>query len=427
MVVPSLWEPYGLRSSPFFQDELRPADGEHPISLFVGREAETQRIERRLVSDPHTRSIVQGEPGVGKTSFVNRIKADAAGLGIATWEHPVRITQETTLASFVADVLRILVRIRSAAGLTNDRGDFWPRTVRWLEGGELRGGSLTAFGVGGGVTRSFVAPQAPQDPLYEHLGQALHDSAEELGQPVLLHVNNLENLARDTVKSTALLLRDLRDYLLIPGAHWVFVGASGIEDQIFRVFDQVGGIFPAAETLDPLTPDEMARLLELRYQHLRIDGRELVQPIEPAVAARLYALYQGDLRNFLRLLGDAAERILGVRGVTPMNEDEVLRHASGDYQRRLQAGLSRGDFEHLGRLVASFGGGDPEFRVTEVAKILGISQPSASDLVDRLLERRLIRRTRTAGRSVYYRPTGAVLVALGSRPDALLEASRSRS
>jgi AAA ATPase domain len=424
MDVSRLWEPYGLRSSPFFQDELKPTDGDHPMSLFVGREEELRRIERRVVSDPHTRTIVEGDPGVGKTSFVNRVKADAAALSVATYEHPIRITQETSLATFVADVLRTIVRIRSAAELDNEQGKFWKRTVKWLEGGEIRGGSVSVFGVAGGVTRTFVPPQAPRDALYEHLGEALRRVTDELARPVLLHVNNLENLTGARAQETALLLRDLRDYLLLPGAHWVFVGATGIEDDLFRVYDQVGGIFPAADVLRPLTPAEIEQLLERRFEHLRVDGRVLVEPIVPREAAGLYALYQGDLRNFLRLLSDAADRILGVRSVAPMSQAEVLRHAAVDYQRQFRSRVSSTDFEHLAALVAGHGGADPEFRVTDAARLLKLSQPSASDLVQRLVERRLLHQTRTVGRSVYYRPTGAVLVAFGVSPDALTAEAR---
>jgi hypothetical protein len=236
---------------------------------------------------------------------------------------------------------------------------------------------------------------------------------------VLLHVDNLENLTRARAKETALLLLDLRDYLLLPGAHWVFVGATGIEDEVFRAYDQVSGIFPVADVLRPLTPQQIEQLLERRYDHLRVGSRALVEPIVPREAAGLYALYQGDLRNFLRLLSDAADRILGVRGVAPMTRAEVLRHASADYQRQFRSSISTNEFEHLAKLVAGHGGADPEFRVTDAARLLKVSQPSASDLVQRLVERRFLRQTRTVGRSVYYRPSGAVLVAFGVSPDAL--------
>jgi hypothetical protein len=245
--VANLWRPYGLRSSPFFQNELRAGDPTHPVSLFVGREEEARRVQRRISSDPATRTIVQGSPGVGKTSFVNWLKSEIAAHGVVTYEHPIRINADSTRTTFVADTLRTLARIRASSELSNGNDRFWERTARYLEGAELVGGSASFHGIGMGVTRSYVAPQAPADSLYEHLGQAIGYLQDELNAPVLLHVNNLENL--EDPAATAILLRDLRDYLLLEGAHWVFVGALGIEDDVFRVHTQVSGIFPAAETL----------------------------------------------------------------------------------------------------------------------------------------------------------------------------------
>src|SRR5680860_147883 len=209
MRLSSLWEPYGLRASPFFQDELSPIGFEHPVSLFVGRDEARERIIRRLVSDPKSRTIVQGDPGVGKTSFVNRIKAEAAENGMISYEHPIRITSRTTLMSFVADSLRTILRMRSSSERSADEA-FWKSTARLLDG---------------------VEP----DALYEHLGEALVRINEEIGAPVLLHVNKLEN-------ASAQLILDLRDYLQLKGAHWIFVGSRGIEADVFRAHRQVSGI-----------------------------------------------------------------------------------------------------------------------------------------------------------------------------------------
>jgi DNA-binding MarR family transcriptional regulator len=419
MAVPNLWEPFGLRGSPFFQEELRPSgEDEHPITLFVGRTEELRRIARRVVSDRSSRTIVQGDPGIGKTSFVNRLKAEVAGAGVLTHEYPVRITSETTRSSFVADVLRTLVRIRLAAGPGDrDADPFWKKTVRLLEGEEILGGSMSAFGIGAGVSREYVTPQAPADSLFEHLGEALERMHADFGSRVLLHVNNLENLSARDARDTAVLLRDLRDYLLLPGAHWVFVGATGVEESIFRHFPQVGGIFPQAETLQPLEPAQIEELLSLRYAYLAIEGRTPVPPVRPAAAARLYTLYQGDLRDFLRMLGDAADRGLGLRGVEPMTEAEVLHYVASSYERGLRRRIGDGDFQALSRIVAAAKGGDPEFRVTDAVAILGITQPGASQMVDRLVRSGVIRQTRSRGRSVYYRPTGEMLAALGAGPD----------
>lgn len=412
--IASLWEPYGLRGTPFFQEELRPGDADHPVELFVGREAELNRVLRRLVSDISSRTIVQGEPGLGKTSFVNRIKADVVGRGIATYAHPIRIRSGMTASMLVADALRLLLRVRLARGWKADEGGFWARTARLLEGGELYGGSVSGFGVGVGMSRSFTGPQVPLDTLYEHLGEALERMREVSRGGVLIHVNNLENLTEEDLDEAAALLRDLRDHLLLPGAHWIFAGAAGV-DAAFRRFAQVDGIFPAAETLQPLEAREIEQLLELRYKHLKVPRRRLVPPIEPVVAAQLYSLYEGDLRNFLRLLGDAAERGLGLGGAEPLELHDVVRYTAGDYALHLRQRIGDGDFEHLRRLTEE-AGAPHEFRVTDAARILGMKQSSASQLIERLQRGRAIRRIRVEGKSVFYRPVGSVLVALGRAP-----------
>ena len=137
----SLWQPFGLRSSPFFQDELKPsATAERPISLFVGRRREVERLTRRLVSDSASRTIIEGDAGIGKTSFVNRLKSEVFAHGIASHEHPIRITSDMTWPVFVREALRTVLRIRLGLGLDNTGDDFWRRTVLMLEGGETWGG-----------------------------------------------------------------------------------------------------------------------------------------------------------------------------------------------------------------------------------------------------------------------------------------------
>jgi len=413
--IASLWEPFGLRASPFFQEELRASDPEHPVELFVGRELELARAARRIVSDASSRTIVQGDPGIGKTSFINRIKLEVAAQGIATYEHPIRIQTGSTPSSLIADTLRLLLRIRLASNWTGDSKGFWAKTTRLLEGEELRGGSVSAFGVGAGLSRGFVAPQVGLDSLYEHLGEALSLMRRKSRGGVLIHVNNLENLTEEDAEEASALLRDLRDHLLLPGGHWIFGGASGV-DAVFRRFAQVDGIFPAAETLRPLSPANIEVLLTRRYEHLAIDGKTMIAPIDPAVAARLYSLYQGDLRNFLRLLADAAERGLGLASARPMTVEEVIRHTAPDYAHALRARIGETDLAYLQTITATLAT-PPEFRVTDAARVLRMKQASASQLVDRLQKAGVLRRVRAAGRSVYYSPVGAVLVASGRFPE----------
>lgn len=119
----------------------------------------------------------------------------------------------------------------------------WPRIVRWLEGDDIRSGSVSVLGVGAGISRSHVPPRAPVEPLHEFLSYALAEMTEELGRSVLVHVNNLENLTAQRTGELALLMRDLRDYLLLPVRTGDFeslrslVASRSEQEHEFRVTD----------------------------------------------------------------------------------------------------------------------------------------------------------------------------------------------
>src|SRR5690606_18073866 len=100
--------------------------------------------------------------------------------------------------------------------------------------------------------------------------------------------------------------------------------------------------------------------------------------------------------------------------IRPMTPAEVTRSVAGDYARRLRRTLGEADYGHLEQIFSAVAEDAGEFRVADAARILPITQASASDLVARLLAHRAIRRVRSSGRSIYYRPTGEALVAFGA-------------
>src|SRR5918992_2628224 len=112
--VASPWTPYGLTDDPFFQAPLSPSsEAARPITLFVGRDAEIRLLGGQVVGASSSRAIVEGAPGVGKTSFVNRLKVALAERGVLTHERPVRAAPGMTGRQFVAEVLRVLLQIRA--------------------------------------------------------------------------------------------------------------------------------------------------------------------------------------------------------------------------------------------------------------------------------------------------------------------------
>lgn len=418
MSIVNAWNLYGLRSSPFFQEELRAAPGAaYPVELlFVGREDELARVGRQIGGSTSSRVLVQGLPGLGKTSFVNRLKADLAAGGALTHDQPIRITSAATPLGFTADVLRVLLRIQTAQGLSTDR--FWEHAARLVEGQDVLAGGVSLLSVGFQVEKARIPPDLAITSLYEVITEALDRIHRETGGPVLLHVDNLESMAEGDAKKAAALLLDVRDYLMLPHAHWVFVGAEGIENSVFKVYPQVRSIFPSPITLSPLSVDELQTLLQRRYAHLRLDRKK--PPVEPILigdAARLYAHYRGDLRNFLRLLSEAADLALGVDRVEPLSLETIVRRVGPRYAEALEAQLGANDRAHLATIIAKRPDpSDYEFRVTDVQRRLGLSQPGATGITNRLLTAGAIRRTRVQGKSTYYVPAGDARIAFGT-PD----------
>lgn len=469
-IVANAWRPFGLRADPYFQEALTPeADADHPTTLFVGRAEELRLLGSQMLGATSSRAVVQGPFGVGKTSFVNRLKTLVAEHGVLTHAAPVRVTGDMTPQGFTAEVLRALTQVRAsqraaprapaAAGApastlpeAPEATAFWRRLGRLLEGEDLIGGGVSLAGMGASVTRGRIAAERREVSLYPELEQAVaylagagtlppggivpggiaggagaagrsdasrraagtgRSRSRAVGGRVLIHVNNFENLTRTDTARAAGLVQDLRDYFLIPHSHWVFVGAANLETDVFRASAAVSGIVPIVADLPPLTADEVAALLARRYERLRV-GLRFVEPVAPAAVAELYDRYGGDLRNFLRLLSNAVQRRPIAERPEPLTARAAVQTMAPTYRRTLVRQLGEVDAGHLAVLVE---GGAPGMRVrsADIAARTGLAKASVTELLGRLEARGAIRHDATEGRSTYYRlhPDVEVAFALG--------------
>lgn len=173
----------------------------------------------------------------------------------------------------------------------------------------LRGGglSVSAFAVGGGVSRSEGVSQPPSPLLLEGpraLRHLLSYALKEGCRGVVLHLNNLENLSASEAQRAADVLRGVRDQvLLLEGLHLILVGKTDAVRAAVLRHPQVRSVFAVPLVLSPLGLAEVELLLQKRYeaQWLETD-RPWTAPVEPAVIQALYGLFRGDLRAMLQTL-----------------------------------------------------------------------------------------------------------------------------
>lgn len=427
LTIGSPWAPYGLRDDPYFQQALQPRTGDdaaRPASLHVGRTDELTLLANQIVGSRSSRAIIQGGAGVGKTSFVNWLKTALAERGVLTHETPVRVQTGMGPREFLGEVLKVLLQIRATAVAARAAGSrpptrpesaaeaaFWLRLTRLVDGEDSLAGGATIGTFGAQLERVRI-PAEIHGSLFTELEQALAYLSEDGTRRILIHVNNMEGLHGPEARGAADLMQQVRDAFLFEHGHWLFVGTTGIEEDIFRVHPQVGGIIPLSVSLRPLAPNEVGTLLEKRYWHLR-NGFRFTPPVATADAEALYARYHGHLRDFLRLLSGAVQRHAVTAPGMSLSAEHVVRTMAATYAASLMSRISKEDAQAL---QATLGGQpfDAEFRVTDIARCADTTQALASRLVVRLMETQVIHESRRRGRSVYYRVRhGDDTVALG--------------
>jgi type II secretory pathway predicted ATPase ExeA len=104
MALPNLWGLYNLRSSPFFQATLRADSQTTPLHLFVGRQRERQLLLTTIGSSASSRQAVAGRPGIGKTTLVQTVKADAQAEGYWSSDEIIPINAEGASAHLLGQL-----------------------------------------------------------------------------------------------------------------------------------------------------------------------------------------------------------------------------------------------------------------------------------------------------------------------------------
>ncbi len=431
--IASVWTAYGLSDDPFFQMPLEPShdpSADRPATLHVGRQRELDIVASRVLSDANSRSLVHGAAGVGKTSFVAKLKALLLGHHVLMHAEPVRVQEGMTPRHFLAEVLKVLLQIHATEvagkGWMDDmtarfkgaktEQEFWTRLRCIIYGEDTQGGGASAGFLGGQYQPVRIAGEIPDMSLFDEVKHALAFLSRGGQRRILIHVNTLESMADENMSAAARLMSQVRDVFLAPHGHWLFVGTTEIEDGIFRVHSQVSSIIPPATALEALSVEEVTDLIRRRYKHLQ-RGLKMVEPIQAEEAGFLFARYLGDLRKFLTLTSEGVRQHALRRPGEQITMYELIASLAEHHFR--QSLLKRVSHEDAANMRTALAGErfDMEFHAAELKRrIQTISQPTASALIRRCEAAGVIAFARKQGRSVFYRVAdGDIAVALEMR------------
>lgn len=433
---------YNLAESPFFQDPLRTGDrAQHRLDLFVGREAEADRLLGGIGGRPtSSRQVIHGPPGVGKSTLAQYVKARAARERVLSSPGAVSLGHaddtDTVCVRILSYVYEAVVSNGDFTTKAIEAVDEARQVVRVFRVDNYSGGVSVPLlgGVSGGRSKAYVNPSTARPGLVvpELLRRLYRVAEEHIGaRGILVHVNNLENLTEADAKRAAAIIRDIRDTcLLADGFHWLVVGTVDALRTVVSAQPQVRSVFMMPRALAPLSDAEVDELLARRYEHLRADQKRPVRvPVESDVVRELYTLFRGDLRGTLRALDEAAQELLGYGTdgpVAPMALADVRAVLRRVYAEEMHNALTSALSGHLRRLAERGAlDGDGLFTQKDVVRLWGVSQPAASKVLGELQRQGYVtevdrREPDDGGRPVtHYALTGAArLVFDGIRPPA---------
>ena len=407
MALPNLWSLYNLRSSPYFQATLRADSQATSLRLFVGRQRERQLLLTTIGSSASSRQAVAGRPGIGKTTLVQTVKADAQAGGYWSSDEIIPINAEGASEHLLGQLLSgvydaVLANCPTAAGPEVEAAQQLVRSIR------LRGGGLTlsAFGLGlGGSQSESVAtppgallldgPRVLRDLLRYAIGQ---------GAPgIVLHLNNLENLSE-------------ADASRHDGLHLIVVGTTDAVRTVVQSHTQIRSVFSNPVVLEPLALRDVEQLLANRYEALQLDpSSPWRSPVDIAVVQRLYELFRGDLRGLLKALEDGITALLGLTSagaeVTPVGLDDLLLTLRQRNQAELQEQLGDTAWERL----LGWAKEDSASTQTQaqLVDLWQVKQPSVSQTLQQLIEAGAVEALPRRGReAIQYLMTGTARLAL---------------
>jgi DNA-binding transcriptional ArsR family regulator/GTPase SAR1 family protein len=299
-----IWELYGLKENPFSTNPLLVLGGVIPITCFIGREKELERITKQFRSKGGSRTLVVGDFGVGKTSFVNFARYKARERGHFSPIKEIGIQEGWSAQDFV---ISTLYAISISLQLTDTKNLLNVETLKKIESLTAidrvvsRSGDLSFMGTGGGYSEERgTSSTIPFMALEDLLQTTIKEIYGKTNKEVILHYNNLERLSERSIRKV---FEDLRDTFQMEHTHFVFVGNLSVEG-IIQSMPRVASIFSERIPLGTMGYKEIEEILDTRLNQMKM-SETVIKPYDSSAFGTLYNLYRGNIRDILNSFNTA--------------------------------------------------------------------------------------------------------------------------
>lgn len=418
LLTQNLWKRYGFSGDPFETYPLpisydRPEAGLSVMNAYVrrGGPLDPGNVLINFMKNPGGgRIAIEGEPGVGKTTFVNfhrfewEFKADPPLISPVTH---ISVQKHWKEEDFLLNILSALsARIRLEESINFSKNELLQEISaitgihRDTDGGFGLSASIAGFG--GGVNHSsassFHIGNVTTVNLREYLKKLVGFVQSELGfEGVIFHLDNLELLGHSSDSLLQQFFEDIRDVLQEPNIYYIFVGYPGMYQSVIAQSQRVKSIFfDKPLFLDPLSLDQVREIIDLRYEVLGMTGKSWIKPVEDEVIDFYYETFDGKIRNIMNGITSLISHIPDSYANT-LTVAEVSGLLKEILENELRPTLTKNEKNVLG-IAARL----KVFNPTALAKETGKSRQMINKHLKKFLELSYVRHGEKVGRSQMY-------------------------
>ncbi|MDO8659956.1 MAG: ATP-binding protein [Candidatus Parcubacteria bacterium] len=311
----NIWELYGLRTNPFFTGPLILFGGEMDLQLgFVGREEEVRRLQSVINGHGGSRILVSGDVGVGKTTFVNYVRATASQKKFFTPLKEIAVQPEWTGADFILNTLSsIYYTLKRRTDI--DEKLLSSEIIKKLEllvdiverKDKEVSLSIAGFGAGVGSNTSLNIPNLTIHSIQIFFEQIIEEIKLLGYKELILHYNNLEIIEPTKLQK---LFQSIRDFIQTKDVNFIFIGDLTVPQTINQIKRVASIMSESPIILENLTVTQIKQLLDTRIKYLAAPSLTTTKPYEDEVISKLYSLYDGNIRFILNSLSTVFKELI---------------------------------------------------------------------------------------------------------------------
>lgn len=427
----SIWESLGFKDNPYSAYPL--SASAEDFGLFVGREQEGNDFRLNASTGERALMIVEGDVGVGKTSFVNiqqriswkKIKSGMPHL-LPSFQ-VIQLSLNMTKVEFILSVLsNVLYSVRKIYGKAKIKQSETLSNIEGLVNQQIDSRTGISFGatilgtgmqVGRQQTVTVTQPVAVVPQALLNTLDELYNSIKGLGfDGIFVPINNVDILPEDFAID---FLNELRDLFLIREGYWsTLITGMGffpiLESRAPRLSEMFVG-HPIV--LNPLDLNQVLEAISKRINKLRVDP-EIQPPLSKGIVRLLHEISKGQIRYLFKR---ATNLMIAFKSMFPsaktMTDNQALYLLKTDSKKQLdEFRLTKTEIKVL-KIAVSLG----SFRPRDFRKFNFSNRSALIRYLKEFEQHKLLitRRDPDDARAKIYAPSGDVQLLMGEIPDYL--------